>query len=125
MSEDKKVSHLHPWYKQQHDAYLERQKRRRKRLMRRLVLFLTIAMLVMGTMVTYHLKQRDVQAEKKQEYEEMQDKLTSLEKHEDQLSDEIDLLNDDEYVLDIARTNYFFSKEGELIFKIPDEEPSY
>lgn len=120
-----KVSQLHTGYKEQHDAYLERQKRRRKRLMRRLVLFSAVALVVVGTMVTYHLKQRGLQAEKKQEYQETQEELTSLQNEEEQLSDEVDLLNDDEYVLEIARTNYFFSKEGELIFKMPDEEPSY
>lgn len=125
MSHKEKVSKLHPGYMQQHNAHEQRQKRRKQRLTRRLVLFFMVTLLVLGTMVTYHLKQRDIQAEKKEQYEEMEDTLTSLKKQEESLSEEINLLNDDEYVLEIARTNYFFSKKGELIFKIPDEEPSY
>jgi len=125
LSHEDKVSKLHPGYMQQHHAYVQRQKRRKQRLMRRLVLVSIITLLAVGTMITYHLKQRDLQAEKKQQYEEMEDTLTSLKKQEENLTEEINLLQDDEYVLEIARTNYFFSKKGELIFKIPDEEPSY
>lgn len=125
MSDKDKVSNLHPGYIGQHHAYIQRQKRRQKRLTRRLVFFFVIAIFAFGAMVTYHLKQRDLQADKKQEYEEMQEKLTSLKQQEEDLTEEINLLQDDDYVLEIARTNYFFSKKGELIFKIPDEDPSY
>ncbi len=60
-----------------------------------------------------------------EEYEQLQDELATLKKDEKNMKEEITLLNDEEYVLEIARTNYFFSKEGELIFNIPQEKPSY
>jgi len=120
-----KVSDLHPGYIQQQHAYAKRQERRKKRLMRRLALFFTITIFALGAMVTYHLKQRGLQAEKEQQYEELEDKMVSLKKQEANLNEEINLLQDDEYVLEIARTNYFFSQEGELIFNIPDVDPSY
>lgn len=110
---------------QQYDAHMERQKRKKQRLIRRLVLFSLIAIIAIGSMATYHFKQRVLQAEKSEEYEQLADELTTLEKEEKDYREEIELLNDEEYVLEIARTNYFFSKEGELIFKIPDEDPSY
>ncbi|MGM0941375.1 MAG: FtsB family cell division protein [Bacillota bacterium] len=110
---------------QQYDAYIERQRRKKKRLIRRLVLFSLIAVIAIGTMATYHFKQRVLHAEKTEEYQALQKELTSLEKQEANLQEEVELLNDEDYVLQIARTNYFFSKEGELIFKLPDEKPSY
>ncbi|MFD1849251.1 septum formation initiator family protein [Oceanobacillus bengalensis] len=110
---------------QQYDVYIERQKRKRQRLIRRLVLFSLITLIVLGSMAGYHLQQRAVYAEKVEEYEQLEDTLADLEHEELLLEEEIELLQNEDYILDIARTNYFFSKEGELIFKIPDESPSY
>ncbi|WP_188456136.1 FtsB family cell division protein [Virgibacillus oceani] len=126
MSTKKKtVTRLDSNYMQQYDAHIERQKKKKKRLIRRLVLFSIVAVLAIGSMATYHVKQRALHAEKKGQYEQLQDELASLKKQEENYREEINLLEDEEYVLEIARTNYFFSKEGELIFKIPDEDPSY
>ncbi|MUK88062.1 septum formation initiator family protein [Ornithinibacillus sp. L9] len=126
MSEKKKtVARLDSNYMQKYDAYIERQKRKKKRLIRRLVLFSAIVALAIGTMTTYHVKQRSLHAEKLEEYQELEEQLAKLKAAEEEYEEEIQLLNDEEYILDIARTNYFLSKEGELIFKIPEEDPSY
>lgn len=109
----------------EYDAHVERQKRKNQRLVRRLVVFLIITVITFGGMATHHLKQRGIRAEKATEYEQLEEELSSLKQKEDYLKEEIELLNDDEYILDIARTNYFFSEEGEIIFKIPNKTPSY
>lgn len=119
------VTRLDSKYMQQYDAYMERQNRKKKRLIRRLVLFSIIALLTIGSITTYHIKQRILHAEKKEQYEQLEKQLATLENEEKDLEEEISLLNNEEYVLEIARTNYFFSKKGELIFKILDENPSY
>lgn len=110
---------------QQYDVHMERQDRRKKRLIRRLVLFSSIALLIIASMSIYHVKQRTVYAEKQEQYEQLQKQISVLKVEESDLQEEIELLNNDEYILEIARTNYFFSKEGELIFKILDETPTY
>ena len=126
MSAKKKtVTRLDSNYVQQYDAYIERQKRKKQRLIRRLVLFSIVAALVIGGMVAYHGKQRILHAEKTEQYGQLEQELAELEKEEADLKEEIELLNDESYVLDIARTNYFFAKKGELIFKLPDEDSSY
>ncbi len=119
------VARIHSNYIKQYDAYVERQKLRKKRLYRRLVFFSLIAVLAIGSLSVYHLKQRSVYAQKQEQHEELQKELTSLQNSEKDLKEEISLLKNEEYILEIARTNYFFSKEGELIFKIPDGNPSY
>lgn len=88
-------------------------------------MFATIAMVAIGSMAVYHVKQRELYAEKKEAYEQLEDELATLKGKEADYKEEIELLKDEDYVLEIARTNYFFSKEGELIFKIAEEEPSY
>ncbi len=110
---------------QEYDAYIERQRRKKKRLVRRLVLFSIIVMIGIGSMATYHVKQRTIHAEKVAEYEQLEEELQNLKNEETNLREEMELLNDESYVLEIARTNYFFSKEGELIFKVPNDDPAY
>lgn len=126
MSKEKKtVTRLDSNYVQQYDAYIERQKRKKQRLIRRLVLFSIVTALVIGGMVAYHLNQRTLHAEKTEQYEQLEAEHADLIQEEAELTEEIELLNDENYVLDIARTNYFLTKKGELIFKLPDEDPSY
>lgn len=123
--ERRAVTRLESSYLQQYDVYIDRQQRKKKRLIRRLVLFLFITLLTFGSLSAYHVKQRSVYAEKQEQYEQLEEQLVTLKQQELDLIEEIALLNDEEYVLEIARTNYFFSKEGELIFKIIDEDPTY
>lgn len=126
MSKEKKtVTRLDSNFVQQYDAYIERQKRKKQRLIRRLVLFSIVTALVIGGMVAYHLNQRTLHAEKTEQYEQLEAEHADLIQEEAELTEEIELLNDENYVLDIARTNYFLTKKGELIFKLPDEDPSY
>ncbi|TGB00808.1 FtsB family cell division protein [Halobacillus salinus] len=119
------VARLDSTYMQHYDAYMERHQRKKKRLVRRIVMFAVLVMIVAGSMVFYHIKQQTVYAEKKEQYEQMQENMQALKQEEKDLEQEIELLNNEEYVLQIARTNYFFSKEGEIIFKMPNEDPLY
>lgn len=108
-----------------YEAHIERKRRRKIRLFRRLALFGVAVIIVFGFLTTYHVKQRQVYAGKIEEYEQLEQIYKEQKQLEADLKEEVALLKDPEYVLEIARTNYFFSKEGETIFKIPDEDPSY
>ncbi|WP_226585902.1 FtsB family cell division protein [Halobacillus litoralis] len=119
------VARLDSTYMKNYDAYLDRHHRKKKRLIRRLVMFALLVSIVAGSMIFYHMKQQSLYAQKSEQYEQMQQDMDALKKEESDLEQEIELLKDEEYVLQIARTNYFFSKEGEIIFKMPNEDPSY
>ncbi|ELK48357.1 septum formation initiator family protein [Halobacillus sp. ACCC02827] len=119
------VARMDSTYMKHYDAYMDRHQRKKKRLIRRLVMFALLVTVVAGSMGVYHWKQQSVYAEKNEQYEQLQQEMAALKKEENGLEQEIELLNDEDYVLQIARTNYFFSKEGEIIFKMPNEDPSY
>ncbi|MDY0404034.1 septum formation initiator family protein [Virgibacillus sp. 179-BFC.A HS] len=121
----KTVTRLDSGYMKQYDAHMLRQKKKRQRLIRRLVLFAVLFMLVAGSLTTYHFKQRSLEAKKAEEYHALQQKYADLQKKENSLQEQVKLLNDEDYILDIARTNYFFSKKGEVIFKNEQKDPSY
>lgn len=115
---DEFITKLDPYYIEQYKAYEKRRQKRKKRLFRRLTLFSILVLLTIGSMTTYHLKQRKLQADLKEQYVNLEQQLDHLQEEEKSLKEEISLLNNDEYILEIARSNYFFSKEGELIFNI-------
>ncbi|MFD2923465.1 FtsB family cell division protein [Halobacillus naozhouensis] len=125
MAKKQSVARLDSTYMKHYDAYMERQTKKKKRLFRRIVLFALFVMIVAGSMVTYHVQQQSLHAQKQEHYEDLQAKMDKLKKEEKNLKEEIKLLNNEEYVLQIARSDYFFSKEGEIIFKMPNEDPSY
>ncbi|MDC3417921.1 FtsB family cell division protein [Aquibacillus salsiterrae] len=122
---ERKVAKIDSSYMDQYDAYMQRQLKKKKRLLRRLVLFSFIVFLTIGSITTYHLKQRNLYADKQGQYESLQKELAVLKSEEKDLQEEVKLLNDEEYVLQIAKTNYFFTEKGEIVFKLPDEDPSY
>ena len=49
------------------------------------------------------------------------EELTDVEKHQENLQDEIKKLEDDEYIAKLARSQYYLSQEGEIIFSFPED----
>ena len=58
----------------------------------------------------------------KKEKQILQDKLVVLHDKELELNSDIKKLKDPEYVARYAREKYMYSKDGELIIRIPDEK---
>lgn len=76
-----------------------------------------LSILVLGSIMTVVI---DIM-NKYQEASELEDKLASLEEKEDELNQEIVKLQDPEYLARYAREKYFYSKDNELIIRIPTE----
>ncbi|WP_017470329.1 FtsB family cell division protein [Amphibacillus jilinensis] len=120
-----KVTRINSTYMNQYDAHVERQRKRKRLLRRRLTLFAIVTVLTFFTLFTYHINQRALYAEKQSQYEELEQEIRTLKVEEQSLLEEINLLEDESYVLRIAKTNYFFTDEGEIVFKLTEEEPAY
>ena len=58
---------------------------------------------------------------KYKEADMLEDKLADLEEKEEDLNQEIIKLQDPEYLARYAREKYFYSKDNELIIRIPTE----
>lgn len=110
---------------EQYDAHVQRQRKKKSRLRRRLTLFAIIVCVTFASIITYHISQRVVYAQKQEQFEILQEQTTALTNKEIDLQEEIKLLEDEEYVLQIAKTNYFFTEKGEIVFKLPQEDPAY
>ena len=57
---------------------------------------------------------------------ELKKELASLKDKEEELTSDVNKLQDSDYIARYAREKYYYSKDGELILKIPldDEEES-
>ncbi len=58
----------------------------------------------------------------RKEKSELNDKLANLKEEEDTLNSNIRKLKDPDYVARYAREKYMYSKDGELIIRIPDDD---
>lgn len=121
----RKVAKIKSDYVQEHEEQQIHKTKQKKQLFRRLVAFGVLFILIMGILTITHFNQRAVMDEKQKEYEEKIATLEDYKQENQQLEREIQLLGDIEYLLKIARKDYFFSEDGEIIFKLPDEDPSY
>ncbi|WP_017187584.1 FtsB family cell division protein [Alkalibacillus haloalkaliphilus] len=121
------VKKINSAYVKQQEQHLERKQREKKLLIRRLVAFGVLFSIIVGTLLLYFFQQQTIHSEKESEYEQLQSELQAQLEEKEELEREVELLNDVDYLLQIARKDYFFSKEGEIIFTLPEEEeePSY
>ena len=96
-------------------------KRRVKKKARRIATFglisIIVIVLVVITLGTSFLELVDKYKEKKK----LEDKLVSLKEKEKELESDVKKLEDPEYLARYAREKYFYSKDGELILRIPEE----
>ena len=58
----------------------------------------------------------------KKEYDELVQKRDALLLEKENLTKEVELLSDDDYVTRYARDNYIFSKDGEQVVKLPESK---
>lgn len=114
----KNVERMESTYMDHYDMKVERMKRRKKRFIRRFSL-VSLAMLAgFVFLFTYHINQRTTYSNTLEQYNELSEQMDGLVTKEQELLEEIELLKDEDYILDIARSSYFLSKKGEIIFQI-------
>lgn len=102
---------------------VERQEKRlqahKVKLFRRLAAFGVLVMLASIWIGTTIYAQAQTISEKEQQREETLAALQEVEKEQGQLKEQIQLLNDEEYLAKLARKELFVSEDGEIIFTMP------
>lgn len=96
--------------------------RRRKLLIRRLSVFLVFTIVVCILLISTLVSRESALKAKEAEKVHAEEKLAKLEKRQLMLENEIVKLNDDEYIAKLARSEYFLSDKGEIIFNIPKDK---
>ncbi|MBC1353438.1 septum formation initiator family protein [Listeria innocua] len=95
--------------------------RRRIALFRRLAFMAIIFAVVGGLLTITYTKQVLTLKDKKEKQVQVDKKMVAMKDEEEALNDQIKKLHDDEYIAKLARSEYYLSKDGEIIFNIPEE----
>lgn len=97
-------------------------KKTKTRKFKKSIIFTTLSLgvivFVMYAFSTYFLEIYDIYIEK----QNLTKKLANLENEEERLESEVQKLKDPEYVARYAREKYSYSKDGEYIIKLPEDE---
>nr|WP_163655608.1 septum formation initiator family protein [Listeria sp. PSOL-1] len=95
--------------------------RRRIALTRRLAL-IAVVFVVVGFGLTYmYTKQALALKDKQAEQIKTEKQLVNLKQEEKALKNQINKLHDDDYIAKLARSEYYLSKDGEIIFNTPND----
>ncbi|GGL64209.1 FtsB family cell division protein [Sporolactobacillus putidus] len=117
-----RVTRLQTDYVQSLEIIEKRRKKRRKGLIRRLaafaVAFTAICVFMVSSLVSQTHSLDSAQAQKSK----LEKKLSAQNAHDGQLKQRIHLLNDKNYIGEVARRDYLLSKNGEIIFSKPSTD---
>ncbi|EOW3721536.1 septum formation initiator family protein [Listeria monocytogenes] len=95
--------------------------RRRIALFRRLAFMAIIFVVVGGLLTIMYTKQALTLKEKKAKQVQVDKKMVAMKDEEEALNEQIKKLHNDDYIAKLARSEYYLSKDGEIIFNIPEE----
>lgn len=90
----------------------------KRRLMFFGIISLAIIIYFLISLGTYALKISNLSSEKRK----LENELTEMKESEEDLTNEIERLKDPDYLARYARENYSYSKDGEYIIKLDEEE---
>lgn len=98
-----------------------KRKRKAKKQAFRIVVFGSVCLIIIGGILTTITTVWIEIFAKYKEKEELEDKILALKQEEEELSIDVERLQDPEYVARYLREKYFYSKNGEYIIRIPEQ----
>lgn len=109
-----------PYAKEQYKKFQKQQRQLifKRRRLTALFLIAAFVFIIMGVQLFgehQHLSElKEIQAKTEAESVKLDQQVSTLKQ-------DVALLQDDDYVAKLARSRYYYSKEGELVFVLPDE----
>ena len=95
-------------------------RKRVKKKARRMATFISVVLItIIGITISKVVLEI---VDKYKEKNDLENKLVSLQEKEEELENDVNKLKDPEYVARYAREKYFYSKDGELIIRIPEDK---
>ncbi|WP_017729496.1 FtsB family cell division protein [Halalkalibacterium ligniniphilum] len=114
------IRELDSHYVRQHEQQVEWENRKRRGLFRRLLALGLLALILSGVaFVTVHAQASTLEA-KEQEKQVLEERLKQLQAEERRLNEDIKNYNDEAYIAEVARRDYYLTKPGEVLFKLPE-----
>lgn len=116
-----RIARLNNRYTEEKTLENIREKKRRKRLKRRMQFILMSGMLLLlligANLVRSYFKLQELEEQRVIARQE----LETLELHQEDLDFYITLLEDEDYVAKLARSEYYLTGDNEIVFSFPDD----
>lgn len=121
-AERRQVTQIRSEYVASREVHEKVQRKRRKGLMRRLIAFgIALSFVIYGMVNVMHAQ--SVKLDKMEaKRANLQKQLTTTKNEQQKLKRQIKRLNDDDYLGELARKNFYMSKDGEIIFTTPKSD---
>ena len=100
---------------------MKHKKKVRKKAKRIVTLGLSAVVIIVVTCIALFSVFKEI-IEKYQEKSELENQLVALQEKEVELENDVNKLKDPEYLARYAREKYFYSKDGEYILRLPEDE---
>ena len=95
-------------------------RKRVKKKARRMATFISVVLItIIGITISKVVLEI---VDKYKEKNTLENQLVSLQEKEEELENDVNKLKDPEYLARYAREKYFYSKDGELIIRIPEDK---
>jgi cell division protein DivIC len=114
-----KIQEINSSYVRNAEQEVQGKNKKKRIVMARLIVVMVIALVLSAIGVTTIMAQAQTLQDKQQQKLELQAELSQLESEQIKLEQDIENYNDLDYIAEVARRDYFLSKEGEIIFKLP------
>ncbi|EUJ28803.1 cell division protein [Listeria floridensis FSL S10-1187] len=121
MKNEKTVTRMQNRYIKDRENLHKVRSRHRVALARRLAVLLAVLVIAFAAVFITYTKQALLLKNKQAEKVKVEQKLADAKTEERQLKAQISKLHDDEYIAKLARSEYYLSKEGEIIFNTPTD----
>lgn len=117
----KNVREINMPYIQQKALQEQNDKRRKRGMIRRIMALVIVFSFFASLCLMSIYNQYATLEEKRAIKEELSEELEMLVQRESELRHDIEALNDLDYIAEIARRDYYLTKEGEILFKLPEK----
>lgn len=117
-----KIKNLDNEYTQSQNKQKKTVNKTRQVIRKRLTLFGGVLLLIIVITIIMLFLQKNRNDELVQERKEKAVTYEKLQDKEIELKEQIKRLNDKEYIEKLARSEYFLSNDGEIIFKLPEDK---
>lgn len=117
----KNVREINMPYIQQKALQEQNDKRRKRGMIRRIMALVIVFSFFASLCLISIYNQYATLEEKRAIKEELSEELEMLVQRESELRHDIEALNDLDYIAEIARRDYYLTKEGEILFKLPEK----
>lgn len=106
----------------QQEQSLKKQARRKKLFVRRMTIFVVLTLTLSYLSISTLISRNSLLQAKEKEKAKLVKQLSALEQEQASLENEVVKLHDKEYINKLARSEYFLSDDGDIIFNIPEKK---